>query len=84
MKEQRENLRLSKKFTFSVLSLLSIFWAVDFVKSLDFSKNTELFVIIACHVSIVIVTVAYITGQAKIDMNIKAGFNGFNSDIKRK
>ena len=70
--EPKRRMRLSKKYTFALLSIALAFLAVIVVKELDLDESTAQVAIISLHTVIVLITVTYITGQARIDLS---GFN---------
>lgn len=67
--EQKRKLRLSKKYTFALLAIALSFLAVAFVKELELNEGTSQVAIISLHIVILLISVTYITGQAKIDLS---------------
>ena len=81
--DEKTKIRISKKFSFGVIALSWIFWALDLVQRLDYPESYKFYIIISSQLSIVFIAVAYITGQAKIDMNIQAGFGDVGKTKRR-
>ena len=63
--------KISKKYTFSLVSISTFFLSVYYVfKFLDYPVYEKLIITLALLLCILIISVTYLTGQAKIDVNI--------------
>ena len=67
-------LPLSKKYTMTCLGVIALFLTLPLIKGLEFPEKTELYVMLSTQLSIVILTITYLTGQAKLDLTLKSGF----------
>ena len=69
-------IKLSKKYSFSLISFVLFFYAIRYSFLLDYPLKEKIIVTIALLICILVVTIAYLTGQAKIDLNVSGGING--------
>ena len=67
--------RVSKKYSFALLTFALIFLSIMLINAIEKDEKTKVALYISTQVSIVLVAVTYLTGQAKIDMNVQAGAN---------
>jgi len=66
-------MRVSKKYSFSVLAFAAILFILIFSSSLkDLPLYAFIAAILSSQISIALITIAYITGQAKIDIQASA------------
>lgn len=70
--------RVSKKYSFAILGIMLAFLAVIIIKELGLEPSTTQVAIVSTHLVILVITITYLTGQAKIDLsgvNIGAQLN---------
>lgn len=75
---KKKMVRISKKYSFAVLGIALGFLAPIVIKELNFDPLTSQVAIVSLHVLILVISITYITGQAKIDLsgvNIGTQFN---------
>jgi ACR3 family arsenite efflux pump ArsB len=65
---------ISKKYSFSLLALIAVIGVLFIVKGLQFSDKVSVITIVSTQISLLVITVAYVTGQAKIDLQASATY----------
>lgn len=68
-----EKFRISKKYSFSLIAFLLFFLSIYFVYNLDYPLYEKLIITLALLLCNLVVTIAYLTGQAKIDVKFWDG-----------
>ena len=66
--------RMSKKYSFSLIGISSQILSLFIIHKLGLPEKTELWSIVSTHLGIIFITVTYLTGQAKIDLNASATY----------
>ena len=75
--------RISKKFSFSLIAVLLIVSSLILISKLGFSEKVTLYSIVSTHLSILLVTITYLTGQAKIDLNANTNIGNALDEAKK-
>lgn len=63
-------IRISKKYTFSLITFALFFVVTYFVYRLDYPMQEKLIITLAMLLCVLVIGVSYLTGQAKIDLTL--------------
>ena len=66
--------KVNKKYTFALISLVFQALSLIWVRYLGFTEKNEMVALICTQVSLLVIAVTYLTGQAKIDIAASATY----------
>lgn len=74
--------RFSKKYTFSLIACILFFAAIIPFQHLGWDQPYLLIGLVITQACVLVMSVAFVTGQAKIDLNARASYGEDNRDVK--